>query len=216
MIGLTGSPIVGGVLFAGQAEVEAVAVPVPTVREGREAREAVAEVVYVVRGRVRWAAMTAAEATDLQAWAAREFDVELRSEAADDPDWATPMEVTVEATSDVKLTESAGRRDAATGEVLYDVELEVEGLAELTRDGLGLNVGAIVLVSEADDSYEIDAEDGATITDRPDLTETITLIDTTEVVVEWAELGGPRTVAARIDSLTDRYHHIIQTRAPAA
>jgi len=216
MIGLTGSPRLAGDLYPDQAEVEAWVVPSFTLRDGPRQREDVVDVEYAVVARILWSAMDEETARAVQEAASGEFEVEIRTAAAGDPEWAEPLTLAVFATSDAVLTGPINRRDAATGEVAYAVEVEVESLRQdLTAEDLGLAVGAFVLVDETEDYYEVEPEDGATITDRPDLTETVTLEDDTEVVVEWAEFGSARTVAARVDSVSDPHFHVVQTREPA-
>ncbi|MEM1055192.1 MAG: hypothetical protein AAGI52_06680 [Bacteroidota bacterium] len=216
MIGLTGSPRFGDIVFSSQAEVECSAEPLPVIRDGgRDGREDVIGQLYRISARIRYAALTATEAADLQSRCEGAFDLETRSEAVGDPDWAEPITIRAEATSPPKLTESSRRTDGATGEVLYDVEIQVSGLAQLARSDFGLQVGAYVLIEETETSYEVGTEEGATITDRPDLDELITFTNGDTGTIEWAEFGDPRTVAARIDSVSDPYYHVIQARQPA-
>lgn len=220
MIGASGPVTLNGTAFGGQAEVEATLTPQPSVRDGRNWLEDVVDVVYLLSGRVRWASQTAAQAEAIQAEAVREFDCELRSVDAGDPVWVTPLEVTVEGVSDLQLTEAGTRRDHATGAVAYDLELEVQALAPLTRSDLGLDVGAFELVGEGTeplgDYYDVQEVDGATFTDD---SETLTIEDENgdplEITIDFAIPGDPRTVAARVDDVSDPDFYLVQTREPA-
>lgn len=211
MTGPSGPCQIGATVF-GELGVRCELAPEHVVREEAASAESVRRERYRVRLSLSGAALTPARATLLARLFAEPVVVVPRTLAGGDPAWAEETAVEMVATSPVRMTEDASRRDAGTGAVAYAVEVEAESVGTFSAEALGLVVGAFERVAETEDSVSIEAVEGATLTPGP--TYAITPASGDAFVIETVVPGDARTKAAR--TLARGPHHVtLLTREPA-
>ena len=149
-IGLTGSPRISGVLYAGQSAVSGRLVDESVTSERRGGLVVVLEQRYRAEGEVTWSALSEAEALGLQSDIGQVCDLDLRTRDAGDPAWATELTLRVLRTSKAKLTESLGGVDSVTGRPVWEVSFEWRSLRTYTLVELGLGpIGGFYLTGSS-------------------------------------------------------------------
>lgn len=199
-IGLTGSPRISGVEYAGQASVEGRGVDESIVSERRGGLEVILEERFRPQGEVVW---TVDELTGLALLSdiGHVCDLDLRTRADGDPSWGPEFTIRVRRTSDVEMSAPLDETDAVTGRPLLEVRFQWRSLATYTLAELGLSRG-YYSIAHVDGQRTLSAHDGVTITRNPDShpAQQVTLRDGVTVVTINTLVLGPAPTTARYAS----------------
>lgn len=199
-IGLTGSPRIGGVEYAGQGVVSGVAKDESLVETRRGARLVVVEERFRPEGEVVWEGLTETRARTLQRDIRQVCTLDLRTRADGDLASASTLAVEVLRTTDIEIATPLRPYHLTSGRPSVTVRFGWRSMQTYTLAELGIDaVGGFDLLSETDQYAELEPYGGATITPLP--AETVTLWDGTVVDIELLDLGDDEVAEARITDL---------------
>lgn len=211
LIGLTGSPRVGGIEYADQAIVTGEAADESVLSTRRGGRVVVLEERFRPSGEVVWSALTEGEALALQADIGYVCDLDVRTHRDGDPDWAQELTIRVKRESTVQLVSPNNRIDVRTGRPAWAVRFQWSSVATYTLAELGLGpIGGWELAAQDAESVTYTAYGSASETEEPfDVT-----FDGVVYGLIGYRLGDARTVAARVTETSDGLGATIHSRTP--